>query len=371
MRAEVYSFSDTGRVRTHNEDAVHTCALPDGANLLVLCDGMGGHAAGDIASRTAIAAVVDALGGQPTPPDPVSAIYDAIQAAQLAVQRAATEADGSNMGTTLVLALQRDALVWFGWVGDSRAYLFRDGEVLQRSEDHTRVAELVRRGIIRQEEARNHPDGHILTRAIGGGGLDIAQPTVWQDPTELEPGDVILLSSDGVHDLIEDDDLARWASSSPPDLAARHIAQVVHERGAHDNLTLAILRYGASDAGLGASVSSAPRRTLPDASIPEPPAPLSAPPPPPGPELAPASPQKPAIETAPATRDGAPPSTDEQPPSRAGMIALAVAGTALATFILLILGLAIFLGGRALLSDSVKPADAPASNSAAAAEEDG
>ena len=159
MLLRVAALSDVGRTRDHNEDAFHFEQAPDGAWVLAVCDGMGGHEAGEVASAAAIRRLQSFLRDAPRS-DPARIVYDALNAANQAVIDEAAATGNPTMGTTAVVALVVGAKAWYGWVGDSRAYHFRAGALLDRSVDHTRVQALVDAGVLTAEEARHHPDLH-------------------------------------------------------------------------------------------------------------------------------------------------------------------------------------------------------------------
>ncbi|MCZ7534291.1 MAG: Stp1/IreP family PP2C-type Ser/Thr phosphatase [Acidimicrobiia bacterium] len=191
------SGTDTGKVREHNEDALYPAesGSSDNTILLMVADGMGGAVAGEIASRIA----VEAASEQPT--DATIEPSDRVLAGNSAVILA-TEEDRSlaGMGTTMTLVrLDPDGVAAFAHVGDSRAYLLHDGELTQLTDDHSLVGELVTLGRISKEEARHHPHRHLVTRVLGLGPIPIDTFEI-----NLEPGDRILLCSDGLTDMVSD-----------------------------------------------------------------------------------------------------------------------------------------------------------------------
>lgn len=239
----VLGQTDVGMERKHNEDAHDAVALERGW-LLLVCDGMGGHEAGEVASAVALDCLRDALKSADLAA-PGEALREALLDANEAVLDASDENGHGGMGTTAVVGLVLDDQIWFGWVGDSRIYLFRRGQLAERSVDHTHVQRLVDAGVLTEEEARHHPDGNVLVQALGGGRgnqLDL-QPGV-MGPFTLEQGDVVLLCSDGLYDLIDDEELY-------PLIAGRSLADAVEElvreanrRGGHDNITALVLIAG-------------------------------------------------------------------------------------------------------------------------------
>jgi serine/threonine protein phosphatase PrpC len=238
----VHHATDTGRERQHNEDAVEVSALPGGRVLLVLCDGMGGQEAGDVASKVALRAITGALHSAVAPW--YKAIYQAFKSAQENVLRTAAERATPSMGTTAVCALLEGEQAWVGWIGDSRLYIFRSGEVVTRSADHTRVREMVERGILTAEQAKVHPSAHVLSRVIGGGGSDGFKPEVWAEPTDLVQGDVILLCSDGLYDLLSDEEIYATIAELDYTAAPQALIDAANSRGGFDNISVALAVVG-------------------------------------------------------------------------------------------------------------------------------
>ena len=238
--------TDVGREREHNEDTGLVRSFP-GGHLLIVCDGMGGHAAGDVASQEACTAILEVLAGSinsgRADEDPAGTLLRALTVANNQVLARAEEIGQRSMGTTAVVALVLDKMAWVGWVGDSRLYHLREGRVEHRTEDHTRVQEMVRHGILTPDQAESHPDGHILTMAIGGGSGAQAhfKPSVWSEPIALGDEDVLLLCSDGLHDLLADDEMSEIMGGQPADWAVRALIDEANSRGGHDNISVALL----------------------------------------------------------------------------------------------------------------------------------
>lgn len=198
---KAFSRTDTGRRREMNQDYMYTSEMPVGnlPNLYVLADGMGGHNAGDYASRYAVETIVQsAQSSRET--SPVAILRTAIwKANQAVVEKSVTDIDLEGMGTTVVAATVNDRELCVANVGDSRLYIAGQ-ELLQITKDHSYVQEMVRRGELRPEIARIHPDRNIITRAVGGG------PEIEVDffEVELKEHDRILMCSDGLTDMLED-----------------------------------------------------------------------------------------------------------------------------------------------------------------------
>lgn len=239
--------SDVGRVRGNNEDSFGTRWLDDGSLLVVVCDGMGGHEAGEVASRLAVDVVTRLVEEGADTATPNAVLHEALIAANESILTEGRTGGKRGMGTTAVVAWLRGANVWVAHVGDSRLYLLREGRVVDRSVDHTRVQALLDKGLITASEARDHPEAGMLTRALGHARMANGQafaPEVYAAPLELHEGDAIVLSSDGLHDLVEDAEVAHTVSGLTPEEAAQRLVDLALERGGHDNVTVAVVTYG-------------------------------------------------------------------------------------------------------------------------------
>jgi protein phosphatase len=238
MRFAYGERTDVGRGRPENEDS-HLVDPEDG--LYAVADGMGGHRAGEVASATAIDALKTAyLGGQ--------RLDRAVEAANAAVfARAAEDAALRGMGTTLTAIALQDSTALLGHVGDSRAYLMRDGAVTQVTEDHSLVEQLVREGRLTPEEAQNHPQRAIITRALGV-DVDVQVDTYRID---LKPGDRLMICSDGLTNMLSDDTIAQTLRRhADPQQAADTLVDMANQAGGDDNITV-VLVDALSDGGEG------------------------------------------------------------------------------------------------------------------------
>jgi serine/threonine protein phosphatase PrpC len=222
-------ITDTGRKRRRNEDA-YVCEPP----LFAIADGMGGAQAGEVASRLAAAALKESdartLGGE-------ERISDLIQEANRRVyDRSITDPNTSGMGTTITVALVEDGNVAFGHVGDSRAYLIRDGRMEQVTEDHSLVNELMKSGKLSREEAETHPQRSVITRALG------TDPDVDADTFTIEAksGDVFLLCSDGLTDMVGEREILELVELNRQDIdaALKSLVKAANRSGGEDNITV-------------------------------------------------------------------------------------------------------------------------------------
>jgi PPM family protein phosphatase len=220
--------TDPGRKRHHNEDS-YVFQPP----LFAIADGMGGARAGEVASALAAGALNESFvnsGGR-------QLVVQLIQEANRRVhQRASTDAETSGMGTTMTVAVvEDDDTVTFGHVGDSRAYLLRDGELEQLTDDHSLVAELVRRGELSAEAAEVHPQRSVITRALG------TDPNVDVDAfvVDAEAGDLFLMCSDGLSDMVDGLEIEAIMREHRSDLeaAARALVNAANRAGGDDNIT--------------------------------------------------------------------------------------------------------------------------------------
>lgn len=233
----VAARSDVGRIRARNEDSL---AVLSEWNWLVLSDGMGGYRGGDVASRLAVEVLSDharEYGAAGEVGEVLDTLDRAIAAANaLILSTAARDPALTGMGATLVAAIFLPGRVVVGHVGDSRLYRWRRGELLQLTRDHTLLQEYLDRGIITREEALLSPSRGKLTRALGVETL--VQPDLAAYPAQ--PGDVYLMCSDGVTDMIADEELGEFMAGSVEDLpvCADRVVDLANERGGRDNISL-------------------------------------------------------------------------------------------------------------------------------------
>ena len=274
MKLRAAAVTDVGRVRPHNEDEV----LADDP-LYAVADGMGGHAGGEVASHIAIETLKEAFRDDPT----AEGLVRAMKQANVAVwQRANDNTELYGMGTTTTAAALVESggeqVVEIAHVGDSRAYLLRDGELQRLTEDHSLVEDLVRSGRLSPEEAENHPQKHIVTRVLGhgeGDGGEIEVDTVVVAPYR---GDRFLLASDGLTNEVSDDQIAsvlrRFAD---PEDAARELIRVANANGGNDTRSVVVVDVVDDDDKAGAASQAladepAPTTTASTASVRVPPA---------------------------------------------------------------------------------------------------
>ena len=233
------SITDIGRKRKLNQDYVFISDIPVGrlSNLYLVADGMGGHNAGGFASRYAVETIVDEISGS-REKDTFSILYEAIEEANRKVIRKASEDEAmSGMGTTLVAATISGDTLKVANVGDSRLYLVRES-IRQITTDHSLVEEMVRMGGIDREQARNHPDKNIITRAIG------AQSEIKPDffEVKLVPGDRIFMCTDGVSNMLTDEEIFRILGEAiEEEEQIRRIVEAANEQGGRDNMGVILI----------------------------------------------------------------------------------------------------------------------------------
>lgn len=231
------ALSDRGRVRSSNEDSV--LELP-GDRLFAVADGMGGHAAGEVASRLAVDALEASLGDGDSLPS-AEEISGAVREANRRIFRDGEENPGrSGMGTTLTALAIDDDLRWrIGHVGDSRAYLYRDGALRQLTTDHSWVGRRVAAGELTKEEARRHPMSSVLERALGTS----RRVEVDVEEGRARPADVFLLCSDGLTDMLPDAELeSLLGGEDDPEEAADRLVSAANRAGGEDNVTVVLVR---------------------------------------------------------------------------------------------------------------------------------
>lgn len=253
LRLELAARTNTGRVRLQNEDCV---AVSPSRGFAVLADGMGGYSAGEVASSIAVAVVRAVLERELAPRDVEEQVStraharvveqvlnDAIQTANTAVlEVASTEAGHAGMGTTIVVAVLGNGAITIAHVGDSRAYRLRRGEMVQLTRDHSLLQEQIDAGLIHPERARYAQNKHLVTRAVGV-GLSVE---VEVNAHSTEWGDVYLLCSDGLSDMLTNEEMLAVLTRRGTSLEAscNMLIECANESGGYDNISVALMRVG-------------------------------------------------------------------------------------------------------------------------------
>jgi len=235
--------TDLGKIRENNEDKFDFFepedpeVLAKKGMLYAVADGMGGHAAGQIASEMAQKTIIKSYYADPSPDVRGSLIRAVFEANSLIFDAAQAITERSGMGTTYTGVVIRGDTAFFVHVGDSRGYLIRDGKIRQVTEDHSWVAEQVRRGAISEEEAKYSPFRNVITRSLGN------MPTVDVDiyAEAIKPGDMIVLCSDGLTGSLSDEEILSLTAGKSPSQAAVGLVDMANERGGTDNITTVVL----------------------------------------------------------------------------------------------------------------------------------
>jgi|HubBroStandDraft_4_1064222.scaffolds.fasta_scaffold16390_2 serine/threonine protein phosphatase PrpC len=258
--------TDTGLVRTLNEDSVAWVtphdddAATNRGSLALVADGMGGHAAGEVASALAADVVRRLYYGLDGPIPQVLA--NAFAAANRAIIEYAQEhPECRGMGTTCTVLAFRDSQAWLAHIGDSRAYLLRDRHLIQLSEDQTLVAKLVSEGTITQQEADHSPMHNVILQALGT--TSNIKPMIGAKGLPLQSGDVLILCSDGVSNMVPDDKIAEVASRLPPQEACDALIEAALAAGGHDNASLGVFTVTAGATRKPAAEQTTRRIKLP------------------------------------------------------------------------------------------------------------
>ena len=246
MHLAVAARTDVGRIRKGNEDTLHASANSY-RGLFIVADGMGGHAAGDVASEMSVEVVSRGLAelNALDSGDAQSRVGDALRDANRAVyERTRTERDKLGMGSTVSALLLSDTRFIVGHVGDSRIYLVREGRMEQLTRDHSLVQEQVDAGLITAEQARRHPQSNVITRCIGM--ADEIEPDVFDG--EARVGDAFLLASDGLTGMVEDKRIEQLLMSraTPARIVDALIAEA-NNNGGNDNITAVVVRVLAAE----------------------------------------------------------------------------------------------------------------------------
>jgi len=275
LTVKAFGITDKGKVRTTNEDQfliaeltktmrVWQTSLPEPkvqvgeerAHLFLVADGMGGHRAGERASALAVLAIEHFtlntfkwfLGANRTEAQRVLAQFQSAlgQVDARLLEAAAEHPELSGMGTTVTMAFHLGTQVCVVHVGDSRAYMHRNGELHQLTEDHTLTADMVRSGALRPDQVAQHHLRHVITNVIGGQALGV---TVEARALEVQAGDRLLLCSDGLTEMVTNADIAATLDAEPaPEVAAKKLLAQANDGGAGDNITLLIVRFDPADA---------------------------------------------------------------------------------------------------------------------------
>ncbi len=248
VKIHTVSLTDTGMVRDENQDACLELRGPNGEQLLLVADGMGGHQGGSTASRLLVEVVKEQFRSAPV--WDLETLREAITEGNARVYGAASaDIELTGMGTTAVAALfgGQGGGAWVAHVGDSRAYRLRDDHLERLTADHSTVGELVRRGAISEEEAESHPRRNEILRSVG------ATPSVdiEEAPLDVREGDCLLLCSDGLYGVVRDEQIEDALRRMSPQEVVPHLVSVAKENGAPDNVTVMVSALVLDEEGRG------------------------------------------------------------------------------------------------------------------------
>ena len=278
LTVKAFGVTDKGKVRTTNEDQFLVAELTkamrvwqtslaepnlqvgeERAHLFLVADGMGGHLAGERASALAVAAIEQFMlnsfrwffgSGSPDEQRVLAQFQSAIRHADARIlEETAAHPELRGMGTTVTMAFHLGAQLCVIHVGDSRAYLYRDHELHQLTEDHTLVADMVRSGALRRDQVAEHELRHTITNVVGGPELGV---NVEARALEVRDGDRLLLCSDGLTEMVTNDAIVATLDAEPaPEAAAKKLLAQANDGEASDNITLIVVRFEAADSHTG------------------------------------------------------------------------------------------------------------------------
>jgi PPM family protein phosphatase len=255
MRISCAGNTDVGVVRSGNEDSF---LLDCSRGLFIVADGMGGHAAGEVASEMAVRIIATELGSLRGLNDGEAAarMRSAIRKANAEIfERTLAEHDKRGMGTTTTVMVLFSRRYMIGQVGDSRAYLMRSGDFLQLTKDHSYVQEQVDAGLLTPEQARTHPYSNVITRCVGA-NEDVAPDVYFGN---LEQGDIVLLASDGLTGMLEDKQIADIITAGEnPEVCVNRMITDANTRGGLDNVTAIVVRIESTDGITGEMAAAKP-----------------------------------------------------------------------------------------------------------------
>ena len=246
-----YVMTDVGQKRVSNQDAFCQASLSSDVQFMVLCDGMGGHRGGNVASEIAVRAFYELLSHrlmQPIRPKELKSVLSGVIArvSLMIAQTGAESPEFAGMGSTVVLAIRWGKKICIAHVGDSRAYLFRSGKLRRLTKDHSLVQEMIDRGEISAEEGQTHPHRHVITRTLGY--AEDSQPEILF--SDLRSGDVFLLCTDGLTVSVSEEALSELLRENAPENLAPVLISKALEGGGPDNITVGILYEDEKEANL-------------------------------------------------------------------------------------------------------------------------
>ena len=241
LQLNIGNFSDVGKTRDINEDYFGSFSGSFGS-LLLVCDGMGGHKGGEIASRLAVETISNYFEKLNDNYNISEVINKSLEAANTSIILKAKEnSDLTDMGSTVVLVLIKDELVYYTSLGDSRIYKIRDGAIYQITKDNSLVQQMVDSNIITEDEAKVHPKKNVITKALGTND-ELEQE--YYEPFKLLENDKLILCSDGLTAHVDEEEIFQLSENNPPQQAAQKLVELANERGGTDNITVQIVAVG-------------------------------------------------------------------------------------------------------------------------------
>ena len=237
LHLEIGNHSDVGRVRERNEDYYGSFSGTFG-NLLVVCDGMGGHKGGEIASRLAVETLKNHFEKLPAEFNPAEEIRNALgEANDSIISTAERDASLSDMGSTVVLVLILNDLAYCASLGDSRIYLITEEGIRRFTKDHSLVQQMIDSKMITEEEAKDHPKKNVITRALG---IDESLEPDIHDPLELKDGYKLVLCTDGLTSNVSEKEILETVVNNSPQQASQKLIDLSNQRGGGDNITVQV-----------------------------------------------------------------------------------------------------------------------------------
>jgi serine/threonine protein phosphatase PrpC len=241
FKLNIGNYSDVGKIRDINEDYFGAFSGSFG-NLLIVCDGMGGHKGGEIASRLAVESIGNYFKKLNDSYNISEGIYKSLEAANTSIiLKAKEDPELTDMGSTIVLVLVNNGLAYYTSLGDSRIYKIRDGVLQQITKDNSLVQQMIDSEIITEDEAKVHPKKNVITKALGTN--DELEPEIYE-PFKLQVNDKLILCSDGLTAHVDKEEIFQLSENNPPQKAAQKLVGLANQRGGTDNITVQIIAIG-------------------------------------------------------------------------------------------------------------------------------
>jgi len=244
LRLNIGNYSDVGKTREINEDYFGSFSGSFG-NLLLVCDGMGGHKGGEIASRLSVETISNYFEKLKDNYNISEEINKSLEASNTSIiLKAEEDLELTDMGSTVVLVLVKNGLAYYTSLGDSRIYKIRNGAIRQITKDNSLVQQMVDSNIITEDEAKVHPKKNVITKALGTN--DELEPDFYE-PIKLQANDKLILCSDGLTAHVADEEIFQLSENNPPQQAAQKLVELANERGGTDNITVQIAAVGVKE----------------------------------------------------------------------------------------------------------------------------